>query len=811
MSGYVASACATLFSCATSENSLDTTLGHIQVSVEVQGGIASDDAVSLTISSIDGKYSHTWEDFRQFSPLEGYYAGKYRAKAVYGDEGSQGQDCPCYIGTKEFEVADNVLSTVNILCTLSQAMVRIDCTNTFLSHWPDAKVQAQSSGYAYVDIPIDSADPSYVMPGSTEFFLSVNSPDGKSVTLSTDMNIDTEPNVIYTLNLDYENDEMTLKCAGKESTIAITDDLFSSIPPTISCIGFADGKNVTLTEGFPSTSDLIMRVASSSRLRSLKLTTIAQSTSSSIPWPDECDLLADPTPLTREGLEIGTDAEGCTLIDFTVLLENLSVAGNSDLALLLQAIDAMGRTSNVASLNVSIRAVEIRQLQITPAVIGENLATLSLTLNEPNVEAKDFSLFIDGGDESVPTPINVESSDIENDSGRISLSFYLPEGLAPVPVRIDYMGKTKLYTTIERKVPEYSLTIDAFATTFMANIIADNPEITSAITRYAHIMVNGNEIAILDRNIGDGNLYCAGLNPSTNYTVESVVIADQYIAKKQIRTESAQQIYDGDMEDVEQIIDYKSFPSGGLYSSSSFAIYNRQNLADVEVFWPKKNWASVNAKTFCTKAKNHNTWYMQPSAKADFTYKFSGNKSVSISSVGWSLTGQDIQPYTQTTDDYLPYNPNTPHLDHISAGYMFLGDYHFNPEDCTETYIQGISFGSRPSSLNGYFKYLPDLNNPSDCGWVKAEVINVDASGRETLLASARMEFQNAPDFRAFNLPLDYDVFYIPATKIRVMFCSSTATDGLSLDDPNVPVSVDVQNSCFIGSTLWIDNLSFSY
>ncbi len=808
--GYIVVAAASLFSCATSENTLDFTLGHIQVSVEVAAEISPDKDIALTISSEDGKYSHTWSDYKQFSNLEGYYAGVYHAKAVYGTEGTQGFDCPCYIGSEDFDVANNRLTNVNILCQLSQAMVQVKSTAAFASRFPDGCVQAHSAGFPYVEITQETESPAYVMPGLTDFAIILSSSDDNKIIVESGLEITTTADTSYIINLDYADGTVTAECEGHKSVIELTEDVMAATGPTVTCKGFVNGENVTLTEGFPSASKLIMEVVSPTKLRNLTLTTISD-TPSLVSWTDECDLLTNADRLLDAGLSMTSIDATTTAIDFTVLLENLSVEDNSEITFMLQATDNIGRVSNVATLAASIHSVEIIELEISPAVIGENIATLTLVLNENNVETKDFSVYIDDGNTPAPTPMNIVEATDDNYTNRMTLSFELPDGIAPVPIRVDYMDKTKLYTKVERIVPQYSLNIDPFVTTIMVNVMADSPQITSAITRYAHILVNGKEIAILDRNIEEGSLYCAGFNAGTSYTVELEVIADQYVAKKQIKTEKAQQLPDGDFEDAEKIIEYKKFPSGGKYSSTAFAIYNQQNFDDVLVFWPKKGWASVNAKTFCTRAKNHNSWYMQPSAKIDYNYKVSGNKSISLSSVGWSHSGKEIEPYTQEPGDFLPYNPHTPPIDHISAGYLYLGEYHYNADTGTETYSQGISFGSRPSSLNGYFKYIPDLNTPSDCGWVKVEVVNVDSSGNETILATARMEFPNAPDFRSFNLPLHYDVFYKPATKVRVMFCTSTRTDGLSFDDPEVPVSVDVENSRFTGSTLWVDNLSFSY
>lgn len=795
-----------LSGCSTKENTSLNTLGHVMIHVDADLPEAEQNNISLTIASADGRYAHTWSDYKDFSPIEGLYAGPYTAKAVWGKEGAEGFDCPCLVGSADFEVKENAVTDVNLHCGLSQATVRFDYSEGMLSHFMACHAIVHTQGHAYISAHTNESRPAYITPGTTQVQLFLQNQAGRTITISPEFTMPTQADTDYIVRLGYTGEAITVACGSYKSSFPFTDAFFDSLPPAVECKGFVSSQPVALTEGFPSSLPLVMEVVAESGINSLIMTAVGLRNA-----PEECDLLGPGAQKYIEfGLRINQDSDSNVSVDFSKFIENITVNATSDLSFMLQAEDRLGRVSDVAVLSVSIHGVNVKVEECTKAVVGIDDVSLTLGITEPSVEIKDFSLYIDDG-VNPPVPVEILSGKSDNKGG-LTLHFKVPAGVNAVPLRVDYMGKSKLRTSIQRTVPPFDLKVDAFATSMMILIKGETPEITAALTRYAHISINGNDEAILERDPSIGSIYCAGFRPSTLYNVEAIVIEGDFSPKRQVRTEVAAEIPDGDFEDVKPIFEYPRFPSGGVYSSTSFPIFNQQNFTDINVRWPKKTWASINQKTFCTKADNRNSWYMQPSAEVDYDSYASGTKSIKLTSVGWSLHGKEIDPYVQPVDGKVThYNMNYPPLDNISAGYLFLGDYSFDAAIATEVYSQGIKFGSRPSSLNGFFKYKPDENTPTDCGWVKVEILNVDASGKETILSEATMEFSIAPDFRAFNLPLAYDVFFVPATKVRLMFCSSVASEGPSLTDPEVPVSIDIPNARFRGSSLWIDNLSFSY
>ena len=122
-----------------------------------------------------------------------------------------------------------------------------------------------------------------------------------------------------------------------------------------------------------------------------------------------------------------------------------------------------------------------------------------------------------------------------------------------------------------------------------------------------------------------------------------------------------------------------------------------------------------------------------------------------------------------------------------------------------------MPFACRPLALNGYFKYLPDLIDGSDYGYVRIELVNI-TDGKETKIATGMLNFRTQPDYAAFRCPINYLVYDLKPTHLRMMFVSSHHADcGDTANDRLVPVTPDLPNARMRGSTLWVSQLTFSY
>lgn len=803
--------------CDSDEESQNVGLGRMIFSVSIDGSDAlsngslpSVNDFTLFVSTVDGKYSHSWEKLIQFPEYESFYEGEYYATVSYGDLTAEGIGEYSYFGEAHFSVKENHTTRVEINCKIKQSKFNVEFDPSVTESFSDVSLTMHSEGYNYVKVTPGEGNNVFLMPGKTTFYLTLSNSDGREVSIAPEYVINTASASVNKVDISFLNENIVFNVNGEGVKLPITDKLFSSTIPVIANNGFYSGIPIDIIEGYPYEMPVEMDVFADVGLSSLTLTIIGLSDDFG-DLPKECELLGSNTNLESLGLEIEKVEDGFVMVKYTKLLENLSVLSNVEVKFILQAKDILGRVSEPSVLSVNIKSVNFEIASVTPAYVGTNETTITIVANSNRVESSDFCAFI--LDPITGEPIrqaDIVDVDVDLDSPLAAITIDVGEGIDPVSIRIDYMGNEKVNLIVPRSVPSYKISVDPFAVSALLIIEGDSEEETAAITQYAKIFANGKETPVLHRDPSKGQIRITGLEPSTNYTIKPVIIAGSFVPEIKLRTEVDAQVPEGDFEMAVRDFEYFDMPKGGVYSTTKFPLFNMQNYANVSVYWIEKFWANVNEKTFNLSAKNHNTWYLQPSSQIDFDNYASGSKSMRITSVGWSLNGDEIQPYQQAEGQYLPYNNNVPHVDHHSAGKLFLGSYKFNPKDGTEKYVEGVRFGSRPSSLNGYFKYAPDSSSPNDVGFVKVELIN-DAGEAPVVIAEASMSLGTSPDFITFHLPIEYNIIGIKATKLKILFSSSMSYGSIEEEDANVPVSADIPEAKYTGSTLWIDNLTFSY
>lgn len=118
------------------------------------------------------------------------------------------------------------------------------------------------------------------------------------------------------------------------------------------------------------------------------------------------------------------------------------------------------------------------------------------------------------------------------------------------------------------------------------------------------------------------------------------------------------------------------------------------------------------------------------------------------------------------------------------AGLITLGVFDVNIETRQAVVFGGIGIESKPTSLEGYFKY-------SAVG-VDSCFIDIALTKQEDTVANARFSSSSTPDWTSFNIPIKYRSEETPDSINIVILSSDT--------------------SIFeAGSTLWIDNLTLNY
>ena len=273
-------------------------------------------------------------------------------------------------------------------------------------------------------------------------------------------------------------------------------------------------------------------------------------------------------------------------------------------------------------------------------------------------------------------------------------------------------------------------------------------------------------------------------------------------------TESAGALHNGDFEEIEDCISYKNLASGGRYSQSFVEIFNQQNRSTLDLSAPK-GWATTNAKTFCEKATNHNTWYLEPSVFTVSDVR-SGAYAVKLTSVAWDIDGMAIPDYLQQSAPFKRYSEVVPDIAYRAAGKMYLGSYRFDPLTLEETYNEGTNFTSRPSALNGYYSYRCGNGMPGDRGLARIEMLGT-VDGRTVTIARGEALLVPSEGYTAFSIPLDYEMFGVKATRLKIMFASSAHIGDIATESQTIITTPDVVSATSIGSQLWLDDINLSY
>lgn len=776
--------------------------------------IPTPEMLSLKISEVDGSRTHTWNAVTDFdksqSYLSGYYNFNVSTSPQYISQGYASMSADTMVNLTGGETLPVMLK-----CLTNDAMVRLSGDgNTSGTNLSVARITIHTDGGGYhaaniSDTPLSSDV--LVPSGRLSLITSIKNERGDTARIISDTYTMLPVRQVAVVDVKANDECLCVTINGNTHRTPLDQSIFENSGPKATTGGFSNGRTITATEGIPLSSPVTVGYSSQRPLSHVILSINSPVYSKDI--NRDFELLgnnADYALLAEYGLLVNSsDGQKNVNIDLTKLIENGSTIAQASSEISLLAIDDMGLCSDPVSLTINTSAVNFELQSASTAMIGPDHAELTLKASSPDIERADIAIMAKNRIGQW-VECTVDEWDLDSEQSTIHIGFKVPPGVDQVPVRVEYMGTTRLETSVQRSNPPLQISADVYATTAYIYFHSNVPEAVDAATRLATFTAGGNRITIWERYPERGLVVLSLLTPGTTYALQTVFGSNAPAAEASITTEEAEQIPSPDFEDAKQIIRYERLPSGGRYSTTNLQIVNRQNYADILVMWPKKHWASVNAKTFCRNAANHNTWYMMPSAEIVNDAK-SGSKAIRITSTGWDLDGAGIPDYIQQPGQQLPYNANTPHVAHRSTGRLFLGSYIFDPTTMSEQYIEGVDFKSRPSSLNGFYKYTPDATVSSDRGLVQLEILGRDSTGNEITIGTGTGMFRFAPDYTVFSVPIEYKITGIKATRLKIMFSSSVTAGDIDREDSSVPVTAYPERGAMIGSSLTIDNLSFSY
>lgn len=832
---------ALLMGCASDVGPLNAGTGSIKPSVEMdtevftttelpQGRAATEpvvDDLKLKLSSVDGSYSKEWPSLSQFPTGQSFKVGEYKMEASYGALEDEGFEKPYYYGESTFSVTEGNTTDVSLTAKLANTMVSITYTDAFKNYFTSYSAELHSAGGKYVTYAADETRPAYLRPGNITLSLSITKPNGTSATIQPAAISDALAQHHYRLTIDVNNGAVgdavlaisfDDALAQESVSIDLSDELMNAPAPVVATEGVAEGETLNLFEGDRPSSPVRFVANARGGLGAVTLTTQSSSLIAQ-GWPAEVDLMTATEEQKARMTSLGLNAKGLwhnpdqmALIDLTEVISHIKyMEGNTSSAFTLVVKDKMTKVNEPKTISVETSAVEVALAATPQASVGVDRATLQLTYNGSDFE-KNVSFQTRGAD---GTWADAEVLSVEQVVKVIStyrVIIKIPAGNTAIPVRVLYRGSEKASATISRETPDYTVSVDAYASKAIVKLSSDNASSIESLVSSCSVYLNGSKVAVASTDAANGLLTLSGLNPGTEYTIKTSLDNGAHFSKEiSFTTEAKAAVPNGDFEDIASTIK-TTLNSGGQYYETQISWNPYQNKTTFDVSEPK-NWASVNAKTFCTSASNQNTWYMQPSTVVDAGTKQNGTNAVKVSNVAWDLNGPSIGKYNFTwgkTESGWGYSHNAPSsIANKSAGRLFLGSYSYTASGNTERYVEGIGFTSRPSALNGYYRYTNSADN-SDTGLVTVEVIGVSA-GAEVVIASGSKALDGNNDFTAFSIPLTYKTYGIKASKLKIMISSSKHVGTIQEETAAIKTVNDLQSASSVGNTLWVDNLTFSY
>ena len=772
----------------------------------------ADMAMTMTMDDSDGRYTNTWPSMTGYDATQSLMCGTYTVElSTAGVNGG-----PAFSGSETLTLAPGEHATATVTCTPTDALVRLKTT----AGTTDTGIaltgvmlhgQADDYRHARADGTIQNI---YLHPGVQNFYAELADASGRQLTVALGATTHLPAAHGTDLAVDVQGNDIVAVCGGTSATLTVDPAIFDAPAPQIAAVGFTPGVSVDVNEGVTLDQPVKMDVSSGRQLEHVYLT-VKSPILNTVDAPGEYDLLhlsdTDRAYLAESGLKYDLTDDGHAMaIDFTTTLETMAGLTTSSSTFAVMAQNVAGVCSDIVSLAVNTRAVTFVLSELSTAVMGVDTVTMLIDANTERLERPDFAIhWLDAPDGTAMGSCPIVDWAKTGESSLL-VTFTVPAGDKPLPIAVDYLDMRRATATVDRSCPPFSLLVDAFATTAIVQVQAPTPAQAAAVVEYGTFTANGTRASIWHRYADHGTLVINGLSASSKYTLAVNLAGRTGLGSVTCHTESDLQPPMANFDDWRVLYDVKGLKQGGRYATAPLSIVNRQNFTDVHVQWCKDLWTSNNAKTFDTGSRNHNTWYIWPAAELENGVA-ENVKAIRLTSVGWDHDGPPIADYVpQDPNERVEYSQVVPQVGHRSAGRVWLGSYEYDKATGREVYVQGHPFHSRPTALNGYFKYLPDLTHNNDCGYVEISIINRTA-GTETVIAHGRMEFQTTPDYRAFSVPLEYEYFDLHATELRIMFSSSVATGDQEYEDAHVPLTAWPELGRMSGSTLWVSGLTFSY
>lgn len=800
---------------------------------------------ALKLVSSDGSFSRAWDSLADFDPATKIPVGTYTMSAFYGDIDIEGFEKPFYLGETPVAVRDRENSSVEINCTLANVKVTVEYSDAFKKYFADYSTTIHSTGGEYIEFSKTETRAAYVKPGKITIQTHLKKQNGIESTFEPAAIPNAAARQHYKIKLDISDNnagEAQLNISFDETTetqpikIDISDEVMVAPAPSFLLSGFESGVPVEAKEfNYPADKNINISLTAKGGLAGCTLTTSSRSLESK-GWPQEIDLInmsEDQAEILRRlGLKIkGFFEVGNKMgfIDFTELFTQLQIIDNSDQHMFtISAKDLYGKVSE-SPISLSVKNLPLTfTLQEPEAVfVGSSSAIIPVLYDGSDIDLVQFSYLNAEGHK-----VNCTSTVLSSEENLYQVKISVEATNKPIEIEASLSGGLKTAaTSISVLTPEFTISAkeyNVWAKKAIVKLTAADPQYQDAVNRYAVLYTNSTGQWVQAASTHEDDVHTlTGLSPDTRYQIKGTCNNEQenvnYHGDCTIRTETTAGVPNGNFEELTQTISIQDMNQGGKYSVWPV---DYQNTCSFTIQEPT-GWSSVNAKTCNTSAANQMSWFVIPSTynttlswssyrsfgmstQTPDIYKGlsaqDGNNAMVIRNVAWDANGTTPSK-TGGAFNTTYYNTNVPSMSNRSAGKLFLGSYSYSGN--SESYNEGTSFSSRPSTMKGWYKYTPDNNDVSETG-----VISVTLLNGETVLASGTINLTAASDYTEFTVPLVYTVTDKKANLLKIMITSSNHASYSQSEETATIKTTDYYSqyeSNSRGATLTIDNLNFIY
>lgn len=742
----------------------------------------------------------------------GVKAGAYTIEAYYGDPLDQG-DKPYVYGMQTLRVNEQSVATVDMTATLANSLVEVTYTDAFKSYFKNysTTLKSDKNSESVVISGVDGAT-RYVTPGFINVTMAATYINGKEAHLNP-KNFSAEAAYLYRVKYDVNAGQVgspTLSITFDDNIdevetveVDLSNDFFSASEPEITPDGFTSGETLSYRAGAYSGDPLRFNVCAEGKISEVILSVTSSGTETvyAPAFGTSVNLVhadaATQARLSDEGVTaVGLfgNTDKLAMVDVTGLVNRLP-EGTHEISLIVK--DEMTRVSEAVKFTFVVIPVTLKVVNSPEKPYDREEVELMVNYDGEDLSAVSFKT----RDENGVLVSCVVGQPVDKGEGNYLYTFRLPiDRRASQPVTVYYKDKEKAAVDVKVVWAEPQFEFDAFAKWARVKVTGFSDDFFNMIVdnKWLEIVTSDNNHIYPEYDRENKWFVYEGLVPATDY---SIFVRDGVYTNK-FTTEAATDVPNGDFSLTTQTINMTGVKVGGKWQGTRLSTH--QNSSSI-VRSEATGWSSINQKTCYVNATN-NTWFRVPS-----TYVEEG--ICIVRSVAFDHDGVEPEKSGGTSTAYYCTNvPTFAESDRV-AGELFLGSYSYTASG--ESRVNGISHGSRPSSISFDYSYTA-VN--SESGKFIIEVL--DAS--DAVIASKEIELAEVEPMTSKSVVLPSYEFGSKAAKLRVNFLSSTLAnpavivptgkaldDGGGLKDNDIPTNK--YKSLATGSVLTIDNVQLHY